>query len=66
MSKRKKTPDVPVSFKLDDRLRSAIRRAAEERGVSASDVIRDAVSAFVGVCPTCGHDHGRRRREVAA
>lgn len=55
---------IVTSVKLDGRLRAAIARAARARGVTASEVIRDAVATSLDVCPTCGQTHHGARKSA--
>lgn len=43
-----------ASFRLPADLLEALRKHAEERGESFSDVLRRAALMVLGVCPTCG------------
>lgn len=42
------------SWRMDPELSARLRRTAEEKGQSFSDVMREAVLSYLGDCPTCG------------
>jgi Arc/MetJ-type ribon-helix-helix transcriptional regulator len=46
--------DVTTTFRLPSELAEALRVHAERKEQSVSDVLRDAVLAVIGRCPTCG------------
>ena len=53
-------PAVAVSVRLDNDVVNALKQAAEQRGENFSDVMRDAALAYLGKCPTCGHQIERK------
>lgn len=42
-----------ASFRLDAEIVAALRKVAEERGESLSDVLRRGALLVLGYCPTC-------------
>jgi hypothetical protein len=43
-----------ASFRLPGDIVAALRKLAEDRGETLSDVLRQAALAKLGICPTCG------------
>jgi hypothetical protein len=62
-----------TSFRLDAEIVTALRKRADERGESLSDVMRSAALLILGYCPTChqkveteSDDHHRADADRAA
>lgn len=43
-----------TSFRLPGDIIAALRKLAEDRGETLSDVLRQAALVRLGICPTCG------------
>ena len=57
-----RTRSPVLGVRLDNRVLDALKRAAAARETTTADLVRDAIVAAIGICPTCGHDHTRPRR----
>lgn len=42
------------SLRMDPELSARLRRMADEKGQTFSDVMREAVRSYLGDCPACG------------
>jgi ribbon-helix-helix CopG family protein len=52
-----------TSFRLEPEIVAALRKHAEERGESLSDVLRRAALLVLGYCPTCQRKTGTETPE---
>ena len=51
------TKDAAMRFRMPARLYASVLETARARGMTASDLLRDAVSKALDVCPSCGRPH---------
>jgi hypothetical protein len=48
------TESAPVSVRLPADLMQALRKRADENGMTVSDALRYGALMLLGICPTCG------------
>ena len=54
-----------MPLRLEPKLRAAVAKMAKARGCSSSQLIRDAITKWLDICPSCGQAHKAPRKGAA-